>query len=650
MLKKRHWNCYAIIFVFVLSILFPLPAKCDANWNESVIRIYDEFHYESNYNLTTGYFEKPNLHSLLLDADGLSEGMHNLTIILHTKETIRSIDAYYVNGEIQNKSDSEKNYVTAIFNGTGCEFYLLFSEADWPNDPLNLLIVPSDTNIFSLGNDGRLNFGAWLNASRQIDSLSVTVSSTTYPSPNIEEFAVKTDLDVDREFKARDSAYFTNVTSGSHYLESEVVYNGLKGNFHLSAYAREINNSRFPTDCYLDGIERPFTKNLVSQYSTRSVDFLNHVVPWVFGYTDPECYTLNYTSPEMAALRIDEVSREKIEFFLLDSKIEDISIEPAEVYGNPCYQINLRMKSNSEISLGLMIYKKLWFLRPLTIRSEEIPVNIRETYTDPSSSFDGNLIDIDNPLVQLWAKQVVGNETNPYSMAYLIFQNLTHTLKYSERGEPSQFSSEHASYTLESKDGVCQNWARAFAALCMANKLPVRTVWGTGFGRLNETWKKNHEWNEIYFPKYGWVTVDPTWAELGYLSGGHALCTFWQYMEGTLNVTKTADEFRIEAKNETRNTLWELLNIFNDKACDLGVHDEKYDLLFEQARMSVENGYTHEALLAISKMYSFVSERRNLAAQVQQTILVAVGLMVIATLIFYAARERKRKMQVRSRC
>jgi len=637
-----------ISLILILFIQLPLPAKCQANGNESVIRIYDEFHYESHYNLTTGYLEKPNLHSLLLDADGLSEGTHNLTTLLHTKEAIRSIDAYYVNGDIQNRSDSEKNYVTAIFDGTGCEFYLFFTQVDSFNDPLNLLIVPSDTDLFSLDNDGRLILGTWLNASRQVNSVSVGISSTTYPSPNIEEFTVKTDLDVDQ--KSRDSVHFKNVPQGSHYLEFEVVYNGLKGNFHLSAYASEISCSSFPIDCYLDGMATPFTKNLVSQYSTRSVDFLNSVVPWVFGYSDPEYYTLNYTSPDVLALRIDAMSREKIEFFLLDSEINDLSIEPAEVYGNPCYQINLRLKSHSKNSLGLMMYKKLWFLRPSAVRLREIPGYMRETYTNPSSSFDGSFIDVNNPLVQSWAKQVVGNETNPYLVANLIFQNLTHTVKYSKEYEQFRLFDEAASSTLKNKEGVCRHFARAFAALCMASKLPVRTIAGTGFGRLNETWKKNHEWNEIYLPKYGWVTVDPTWTEFGQLSGGHALGTLWQYIEGTLNVTKTPEEFRIEAKNETRKTLWQLINICNDKASNLGVHDEKYDLLLEQARMSMENGYVHEALLALSKMYLFIFETKNLATpQVLQIILVGVGLMTITAIIFYAAKVRKRNTQVQPR-
>jgi transglutaminase-like putative cysteine protease len=651
-LKEQHWNFYVICLVFILLTSSPFSAKSFANGNEPLIRIYDEFSYETHYNLTTGYIEKPNSHKLLLDADGLSEGTHNLTIVLHTKEAIRSIDAYYVNGEIQNQSDSEKNYVTAIFNGTGCEFYLFLTEVDSLNDPLDFLIVPSDTDLFSLENDGRLIFDAWLNASRKISSVSVKISSTTRPSPEIEEFVVKADLDVDQRFRSRDAVYFTNVSSGSHYLEFEVVYNGLRGNFHLSADAREIDYFSCPIDCYLDGMVTPFTKNSVSQYSTHSVDFLNSVVPGVFGYTDPEYFTLNYTAPDTLALRIDAMSREKIEFFLLDSEIEDISIEPAEVYGNPCYQMNFKLKSYSRNSLGLMIYDKLWFLRPSTVHLEEIPIHIRETYTSPSSSFDGIYIDVNNPTVQSWAKQVVGNETNPYLVANLIFQNLTHTWTYSKEYEQCRFFDEFASSTLANRKGVCRHFARAFAALCMVNKLPVRTIVGTGFNLRNNTWKKNHEWNEVYFPSYGWVTVDPTWGEFGLLSGGHALCTLWRYIEGTFNVTKTSEEFRIEAKNETKRTLWTLINICNDKASNLGVHSEEYDRLFEQARMSAEQGYIHEALLAVSRMYLLSSEAKGLVAQqVLQTILVGVGLIVIVITasIFYVARVRKRNMQVRQR-
>lgn len=64
------------------------------------------------------------------------------------------------------------------------------------------------------------------------------------------------------------------------------------------------------------------------------------------------------------------------------------------------------------------------------------------------------------------------------------------------------------------KKGNCADLARLFIALARASGIPARQVNGMVFSpdvSANKSVKKyEHAWVEIYFPKYGWLPVDPT--------------------------------------------------------------------------------------------------------------------------------------------
>lgn len=293
---------------------------------------------------------------------------------------------------------------------------------------------------------------------------------------------------------------------------------------------------------------------------------------------------------------------------------------------------------SSKVSLGLMIYEKIWFLRPNCMRLDDVPSYIKEKYLRPSSSFDGVYIDADNPLVQLWAKQVVGNETNPYFVARLLFQNLTETLERAKEYEQFQLANEYASATLTSRKGVCRHFARAYAALSIAAKLPVRTVLGTAFGLINETYKKNHEWNEVYFPKYGGVAVDVTWERFGLLSNAHSAYTYWEYDAGTLEVSYVKDSDSLALVDQSKRVLRKLITISKGKLDGLKsfkkitaeFYDEveKLENLLNYAQMLIGYGNVHESLLLISEANLIIKD-------LQERIETKMGPLLDESLLIY---------------
>ena len=114
------------------------------------------------------------------------------------------------------------------------------------------------------------------------------------------------------------------------------------------------------------------------------------------------------------------------------------------------------------------------------------------------------------------AHQITDKYTNNYDKAVAIQRwlddNLTYTLELEEpTSEPVDF------FLFERKKGHCEYFASAFAILARAVGIPTRNVNGFLGGEWNEYQGyvavragDAHSWDEVYFPKLGWVTFDPT--------------------------------------------------------------------------------------------------------------------------------------------
>jgi len=402
--------------------------------------------------------------------------------------------------------------------------------------------------------------------------------------------------------------------------------------------------ARTQVEIYLDDAKIGYQNDLSFRYQTQSVEYIQGIVPWVYGYREIEYYILNFTSTSDLELRLDQLRRERIEFLIIDSEITDFFSEEMYLYGNPCYRLRFDLSQPSQVSLGLGLRNKVWFLRPSSMRLEDIPQSIKETYLNPTSSYDGEYIDKDQPIVQLWAKQIVGNETNPYYIAFRLYQNLTdsRSLNYSEEYRAFQVSKEYASHTLQQRRGVCRHLARAYVALCMASGLPARTVIGTAFGHLNESYKKNHEWTEVYFPKYGWVSVDVTWDEFGVLPDSHALCTYWRYVNNTLKVSKLEPERLLLFANRSVRVLSDLIEtiILSD------LHDERKEISLEQAKTLIQQKCVHEAFMLISAANAMADQSNQIFSVLSHPIVSALVGGAIVAVVSWLIHSRTRKYEV----
>lgn len=79
-----------------------------------------------------------------------------------------------------------------------------------------------------------------------------------------------------------------------------------------------------------------------------------------------------------------------------------------------------------------------------------------------------------------------------------------------------------AKETYYNKAGVCDEFANLTGAFLRVSGVPVRYVSGISFD--GERFG-NHGWLEVYLPGTGWIGVDSTYGEAGYLDAGHFTIT-----------------------------------------------------------------------------------------------------------------------------
>jgi len=105
--------------------------------------------------------------------------------------------------------------------------------------------------------------------------------------------------------------------------------------------------------------------------------------------------------------------------------------------------------------------------------------------------------------IEAEARRIVAGETNPYLQARRIFEWILDNMVY----EYPDAASRGAAKSAVSLKGDCGEFSFVFCAMCRSLGIPARAItcmWLTEAG---------HVWAEILLPGYGWVPVDPSFAQ-----------------------------------------------------------------------------------------------------------------------------------------
>jgi hypothetical protein len=629
-----------IVFLTLELPQFPFPVRGQEIQTGYYVR--DMFSYECTYDLIAGFSKELKYHIVEMEFSNLPSEAHNLTAILKTREEIRF---FQVLGSFESPpTNSCKNgeiKVMAIVNGEWCELRLGLNKTQTFIDPVSVLGLPCGQDMHILDKNGNIYIKFLLNASEFLKTC--TFSLSPQGNTKIEHMEVSTDLQVgviDYYYSGGAAFSISNISKGNY----EVIINAKVTNVH-GTLNMEVTSTQdglsIPIECYCDGNLVMTNEVIIASYALGDWKFSLMKEPFYY-YMNESSFCLNFTSPKDFFLRVDPDSREEIDYLLFDTLPENFSVIKTTFMDKPCYEFTFGAKTTIGCCLGLNLKGQGWFVSPEDMEIGDIPASIREKYVIMQSSYDSEYFDTEDQLVRQWAQQLTSNETNPYVIACSIFQNVTNSLVY-----PSDWKSleekhafnESVSQVLKYRNGVCRHFARAYAALCIRSGLPARIVLGTAFSFLNETCKKNHEWVEIYLPKCGWVTVDPTWKEFCCLSDRHAELTCWSYFENTLNVTYADYAFRIKAKDSSKHLVMHLIEYCRDLMKNEFLETEGIDVLLDKAGALATSGSTHEALLDIAQAYLIITSSmpKEASANSEATYVFFLGLafLIVASVLSF---------------
>jgi len=163
------------------------------------------------------------------------------------------------------------------------------------------------------------------------------------------------------------------------------------------------------------------------------------------------------------------------------------------------------IRSNETLQSMMVVEAEIsairYFILPDKVEPlESIPEQIVQLYTANGSKYM-----TDDPYIQKLAKEIVGDEKNPYRIARKIFNYVRNNLEYKLEGGWNV-----APLVLQRGTGSCSEYTFSFISLCRAAGLPARYV-GSIVVRGDDASMDEffHRWPEVYLPGYGWIPMDP---------------------------------------------------------------------------------------------------------------------------------------------
>ncbi|MFI8685026.1 transglutaminase domain-containing protein [Rossellomorea sp. NPDC077527] len=160
---------------------------------------------------------------------------------------------------------------------------------------------------------------------------------------------------------------------------------------------------------------------------------------------------------------------------------------------------------------------------------------VKSTGEDQRDLLPSRGVQSDAPEIQKQAKVVTARKTSDRDKAKAIYDYVAKNVSYDvKKYENDDFNwDDSALKTLESKTGVCQDYAYLAIAMLRASDVEARFV----EGRAGGIFPGRHAWVEAKLDGE-WMTMDPTWGS-GYLKDGEFVPAFNEdYFEPDMNEFK----------------------------------------------------------------------------------------------------------------
>ena len=131
-----------------------------------------------------------------------------------------------------------------------------------------------------------------------------------------------------------------------------------------------------------------------------------------------------------------------------------------------------------------------------------------------------------DPRVAGLAREVTRDSSTPYAKASAVERHLRRNYQYSLDVGTVATDSPLEEFLFKRKTGYCEHYATAMVVMLRTLGIPARLVTGFLSGQWNDFGRyytvrqqDSHAWVEVFFPRSGWITFDPTPPTID-LSGG----------------------------------------------------------------------------------------------------------------------------------
>lgn len=232
---------------------------------------------------------------------------------------------------------------------------------------------------------------------------------------------------------------------------------------------------------------------------------------------------------------------------------------------------------------------------PILARSNGSVTEENKIYVEPQERIESDQKEIIDK-----STEITQNLSTDYRKAQAIFEFVNTKMKYVTT---SSSSNSGALAALKNMQGVCEEFATLFVALCRAQEIPARVVAGY---KIEKTNSKNyalidHAWAEIYLDDYGWLPVEPTieytvngtrlpyWNMFCALSNANYIPTDVYYCENGNRRYKNMTEVSYEASLLVNNQIFEPQKYMFK---DIEKHTWAQDSIQELFQRKIVEGYS----------------------------------------------------------
>jgi protein-glutamine gamma-glutamyltransferase len=221
-------------------------------------------------------------------------------------------------------------------------------------------------------------------------------------------------------------------------------------------------------------------------------------------------------------------------------------------------------------------------------------------YPDEIRNFYLQLPKLD-PKVQRLADEVTARGKNPYDKAALIESFLRSGYAYTLDVNMPPGVDPLPYFLLQKRAGHCEYFASAMAVMLRAEGIPARFVTGFLPGEYNDVGgdyiiraSDAHAWVEVFFPRYGWITFDPT-PPGGTMQHGllARMALYWDWFQYNWNEWVVSYDFGHQAalaQNVQRNSqagIARLKSYYQEKRRQVLAYLLKLDRQAEKSRYSL---------------------------------------------------------------